>query len=256
MEIFAALSVGLLILVALLVSIRTFALWRRTRGLPELPLCLMLFSATVLGYPAMIATTRIPASRMWPLHVLAMALESFGILCLLLFTLKVFRPRALWARGLVAAAFLMLVAGGFAYFIEVTGENPRPASELLGINLVNTTPMAVAYFWTTLESFAYYRKLRLRLRIGLCDAVVCNRMLLWGLMTLSAGVAVVVNLAAMLAGSFLSAPVVVVSSCLGIVLACCLFLAFHPPAWYKGWLEQTVAVKGGQALPSSHGGNG
>lgn len=243
MEIFAAGSVGLLILAALVVSIRTFSLWRRTRGLPELLLCLMLFSATVLGYPAMIATTRIPASQMWPLHVLATSLESFGITCLLLFTLTVFRPHTLWARCLVAAAFLMLVGGGVAYFVEVTGENPRPAAELLGINLVNTTPMAVAYFWTTLESFSYYRKLRLRLRIGLSDAVVCNRMLLWGLMTLSAGTAVLINLAAMLAGSFLSAPIVLVSSCLGIVLASCLFLAFHPPAWYRGWLDRAVSAE-------------
>src|SRR5215831_10297249 len=97
MEIFAALSVGLLILVSGVVSVRTFALWRRTRGLPELLLTLMLFSGTVLGYPAMIATTQVPASRMWPLHVLANALESFGITCLLLFTLKVFRPQVLWA---------------------------------------------------------------------------------------------------------------------------------------------------------------
>src|SRR5215831_21374380 len=123
MEIFAALSVGLLILVSLIVSIRTFALWRRTRGLPELLLSLMLFSGTVLGYPAMIATTQIPASRMWPLHIAAQALESFGIACLLLFTLKVFRPHALWARCLVAAALLGIVAGGVAYSLEVTGEN-------------------------------------------------------------------------------------------------------------------------------------
>ena len=245
MEIFAALSVGLLILAALVVSIRTFTLWRRTRGLPELLLSLMLFSATVLGYPAMIATTLIPASQMWPLHVCAQALLSFGILCLLLFTLKVFRPDALWARCLVATAFLLLVASGVAFFMEVTGENPRPAAELLGINLLDSIPMAVAYFWTTLESFSYYRKLRLRLRIGLGDAVVCNRVLLWGLMTLAAGTAVLINLAAMLAGSFMSAPIVLVSSCLGIVLASCLFLAFQPPAWYKGWLEQSVAVREG-----------
>src|SRR5262249_10565518 len=125
---------------------------------------------------------------------------------------------------------------------EVTGENPRPAAELVGINLLTSAPMAVAYFWTTLESLGYYRKLRLRLRIGLADAVVCNRMLLWGLMTLSAGTAVVLNLAAMRPGPFLSAPIVLVSSCLGIVLASCLFLAFHPPGWYRGWLEQTVAA--------------
>ena len=244
MEIFAGLSVGLLVLAALVVAIRTFALWRRTRGLPELLLSLMLFSATVLGYPTIIASTQVPASQMWSLHVAAQAFMSFGYTCLLLFTLKVFRPDALWARCLVAAALFLLVAGGVAYFLEVTGENPRPAAELLGINLLNTTPIAVAYFWTTLESLTYYRRMRLRLRLGLTDVVVANRVLLWGLMTLAAGLAVLINLVAMLAGSFLSAPIVLVSSCLGIVHACCLFLAFHPPGWYQGWLERTDVVAG------------
>ena len=243
MEIFAGLSVGLLILAALVVAIRTFALWRRTRGLPELLLSLMLFSATVLGYPAMIATTLIPASQMWPLHVGAQALMTFGISCLLLFTLKVFRPDAFWARCLVAVALMLMVGAGVAYLIEVTGENPRPAVELVGINLLNSIPIAVAYFWTTLESLSYYRKLRLRLRLGLSDVVVANRVLLWGLMSLAAGIAVLINLVAMLAGSFLSAPIVLVSSCLGIVLASCLFLAFHPPGWYRGWLQRTSVVE-------------
>jgi hypothetical protein len=242
MEIFAALSVGLLMAAAFVVAVRTFALWRRTRGLPELLLSLMLFSATVLGYPAMIATTQVPATQMWPLHVGAQALMSFGFTCLLLFTLKVFRPHELWARCLVAATFLLLVTGGVAYFIEVTGANPRPQVELLGINLLSSLPIGVAYAWTTVESLTYYRRLRLQLRLGLTDVVVANRVLLWGLMSLSAGVAVVVNIAAMLAGSFLSAPIVLVSSCLGIVHACCLFLTFHPPRWYKLWLERTPAL--------------
>ena len=244
MEIFAGLSVGLLILAALIVAIRTFALWRRTRGLPELLLSLMLTSATVLGYPAIIASSLIPATQLRLLHVGSQALMAFGFTCLLLFTQKVFRPNALWARCLVAAAFLLLVAGGVAYFIEVHSANPRPMGQLLGINLLNTTPMAIAYCWATLESLGYYRKLRLRLRLGLSDAVVVNRVLLWGLMTLAAGIAVLINLAAMLAGSFLSAPVVLVSSCFGIVHAACLFLAFHPPGWYTGWLQRTYAVEG------------
>lgn len=244
MEIFAGLSVGLLVLAAFVVAIRTFALWRRTRGLPELLLSLMLLSATVLGYPTIIASTQVPASQMWPLHVCAQALMTFGYACLLLFTLKVFRPDALWARGLVAVTLLLLLAGGSAYFIEVTGENPRPAVELLGIHLLTSTPIAIAYAWTAFESLSYHRQLRLRLRLGLSDVVVVNRVLLWGLMAVSAGLAVLINLVAMLAGSFLNAPIVLVSSSLGIVHASCLFLAFHPPGWYTGWLARTHVVQG------------
>ena len=101
MEIFAGLSVGCLILAALVVATKTFALWARTRGLPELLLSLYLSCATVLGYPLMIASTQIPASQMWPLHLAGLVVASVGFICLLFFTLKVFRPEALWARCLV-----------------------------------------------------------------------------------------------------------------------------------------------------------
>lgn len=243
MEIFAGVSVGCLILAALAVVTKTFALWHRTRGLPELLLSLYLTCATVLGYPLIIASTLIPASEMWPLHVAGQLISNVGFACLLLFTLKVFRPHALWARCLVGLALAVFAAASVRYFLEVTGENPRPASELLGVNMLTTTPLAFAYFWTTFDAMSYYRRLRLRIRLGLAEVVVANRVLLWGLTTLAAGVAVIINAAAMLAGYFLSAPIVVVSSGLGLVHACCLFLAFHPPSWYTAWLDQRYAVQ-------------
>jgi hypothetical protein len=180
---------------------------------------------------------------MWPLHVAGQALMSAGFTGLLLFTLKVFRPNAIWAKGLVGLSLLLFIAGGIAYSIEVTGENPRPPAELLGVNLLNTAPIAFAYFWTTFEALSYHRRLLLQLRLGLSDVVVANRVWLWGQMTLAAGIAVIINLAAMLAGSFLSAPIVIVSSALGIVHASCLFLAFQPPAWYTVWLKRRHALE-------------
>jgi hypothetical protein len=243
MEVFAGLSVGLLVLAALVVVMRTFALWRRTRGLPELLLGLYLSGATVLGYPLVVAMTQIPASKAWGLHVGAQAVMGLGFACLLLFTLRVFRPDTLWARVVVGLCLLTLATAGFVYFREVTGESPRPPSELLGVNMLTTGPIAVAYFWATFESLSYHRRLRLRLRLGLAEAVVVNRLLLWGVMTLAAGMAVVINLVAMLSGVFMSAPIVLVSSGLGIVHACCLFLAFHPPHWYRAWLSRQTPVE-------------
>jgi hypothetical protein len=243
MELFAGLSVCLLIASALIIAIKTFAVWRRSRALPELLLSVMLASATVTGYPLAIASHRIPASEVLWIHLAYPLVINLGFACLLFFTLRVFRPGVAWARCLVGLALLLLAGCAAAYVREVTGANPRGQGELVGLSLVNTAPIAVAYFWTTLESLVYYRRLRLQLRLGLTDAHVANRMLLWGLMTLSAGIAVVINAGAMLTGSFMSAPIVAVSSALGLVHAGCLFLAFHPPAWYRGWVAQTYAAE-------------
>ncbi len=243
MELIAGLSVALLVLTALVVATRTYALWFRTRGLPELLLSLYLTFATVLGYPVVIAMMQIPASESVALHVLGALLTTAGPICLLLFTLEVFRSGSVWARVLVVLALLPNLVGSALYFVEVTGSSPRPIGELIGVNFLNSTANAVAYFWAAFEALSYHRQLRRRLHLGLSEATVVNRMLLWGLMTLAGGVAVAINLIALLAGSFLSPPVVLVSSLLGLVHACCLFLAFHPPLWYRAWLDASSEGK-------------
>lgn len=244
MQILAGLSVGLLVLTALIVVIRTFALWSRTRGLPELLLSIYLTGATVLGYPLLITSSRIPPDVLWPLHLSGLVTTSIGFTSLLLFTRKVFRPDALWARLAVGICCLTWATNGVIYFLQLTGENPRPAAELIGINIANTMPIAFAYFWTTVESLTYHRRLRRRLGLGLVEIAVVNRVLLWGLMTLSAGVATLISMVGILMGSFMSLSLLFVLSVLGIAHASCLFLAFHPPGWYTAWLERWAAAEG------------
>jgi hypothetical protein len=136
----------------------------------------------------------------------------------------------------------VLAAADGAYFMELTGPSPRPTTELIGITLMTSTPIAFAYLWTTCEALGYYRTLRRRVGVGLAEAAVANRVLPWGLMTLAAGVAVAISLVAILMGVFMSAPLVLLFSCLGLVHALCLFLAFHPPAWYRAWVEGSAPV--------------
>jgi hypothetical protein len=238
MEIFAGSSVLALVLVALFIATKTVRLWLRTRGLPELLLSGMLISATVLGYPLAIASTRVSAAEMWPIHAASQVIISVGYTCLLLFTLNVFRPKALWAKGLVGLTILTLVATSTTYIAEVRGDDPPALGEMTGTVIFTSVPIALAYLWTTVESFAYHRRLRLQVGLGLTDVVVANRVLLWGLMCLSAGAAVVISNGAMLLGGTLLSPaIVVVCSILGLAHAACLFLAFHPPGWYTTWLQ-------------------
>jgi hypothetical protein len=242
MEIFAGLSVGVLILAALVVVTKTLALWFRTRGLPELLLSLYLSFATVIGYPLAITMGLIPASENWQIHVVAQVVMALGWVSLLLFTLNVFRRDTSWAKWLVGLSVSFVVATVGAYILEVTGANPRTPQEMPGFTAIISTPVAIAYFWTAFEALFYHRQLKLRLRLGLAENAVVNRVLLWGLMALAAGAALVINVAALLAGSYLSPPIVVISSIFGLVHASCLFLAFHPPAWYRRWLESSAPV--------------
>jgi hypothetical protein len=243
MEIFAGASVLLLVVAAFIVVVKTFALWWRTRARPELLLSLYLTCATVLGYPLAVAMGIIPATRSWEIHVVAESVMSVGWISLVLFTQHVFRPHTGWARWLVAFTLCTVAVSVTAYAIEVTGPNPRRPEEMAGLYLVISLPVAIGYFWTTIESLAYYGQLRRRLRLGLADVVVANRVLLWGLMTLAAGSALAMNMAALLAGSYMSPPVILVSSVLGLAHAGCLFLAFHPPRWYRGWVEGSDSVE-------------
>lgn len=238
MQIFAGLSVAALVLVAAAVVIKTFALWLRTRGLPELLLSVYFTCATVVGYPLAIAMSLIPASENVGIHVTAELVMSLGWVALPLFTLNVFRPDATWARVLVGFCMLLVAVGAAAYLREVTGDAPRPPQEIPGLTLGLSVPIAIAYLWNTIESLGYYRQLKLRLKLGLTDVAVVNRVLLWGLMSLAAGVALVASMAALLAGAYMSPPVVLFSSVCGLVHAGCLYLAFHAPGWYQRWLEQ------------------
>lgn len=243
MKIFAGLSVAVLILAALGVVIKTFSLWLHTRGLPELLLTLYLACATVVGYPLAIAMGMIPPSESWLIHVLAEGVTAVGWASLLFFTLNVFRRDSLWAKWLVALTVAFLGACVAAYIVEVMGPNPRPLEEIPAYAVALSIPAAIASFWTTFESLAYYRQLKLRLRLGLAENGVTNRVLLWGLMMLAAGTALVLNIGTMLTGSYLSPPVVLISSILGLVDASCLFLAFQPPGWYRRWLERSAQME-------------
>lgn len=244
MELFAGLSVVILVLTALVIATKTYLLWYRTRGLPELLLALYLTCATVTGYPLAIAMSQIPPSENWLIHVAAEVVMGLGWVWLLLFTLNVFRPGALWAWCVVSVALLFVVLAGVGYVIEVTAENPRNFEELTLLIALNAIPSAIAYFWTTIEAFVCHRRLKMQLRLGLTNVVVVNRVLLWGTMALAAGVALVISIGAMLAGYYLSPAVILVSSVLGVVHAGCLFFAFHPPVWYKGWLERQASMEG------------
>ncbi len=239
MRLLGILSLSAMALSGVGVGLRLLALGRRTREQPELLMGLGLLLVAVLGAP-LAAVGRLPGMLGTApgdfLFALGLAATQLGIALFCAFTSRVFRRDALWATLLlvVVAAALGAEWLGLLHASErgATMEQILPHTRPWGIAILAT--LAFAFGWTGCESFAYYRRLRRQLALGLADPIVANRMLLWAV----AGFATV-GLCAVIAACMLSGlaplrhvlPLGVIGTA-ALLASLCWLLAFAPPAPY------------------------
>lgn len=245
MQSLAAGAIGVLIGASVLVSVRLLVLHRRTGAWPELLLGGMLLLSVGVGYPLHIAAQRLAETWSDPFLAVADIAVAVGFSLLFLFTRRVFRPQATWARVLAAAGVMTLLGKALHRCVQVYGPGAIHVMDLPPADtLVQTGPVIVAYVWTASESLRYYGAMRRRARLGLADVAVTDRFLLWGVMGLSATSGVVLNtLAVVLGVDVLGSPwILLVSSITGLVQAVCLVLAFVPPRAYLGWVRARAAA--------------
>ena len=102
-----------------------------------------------------------------------------GSVAFAFFTRSVFRRREAWARWLVAAILIGLVAGlaGSLLLGDWTGGDPIGNPWYWPKWACGTAPLV----WMGAEGFSHYVKARQRRKLGLCEPLACNRYLLWGL---------------------------------------------------------------------------
>jgi hypothetical protein len=176
------------------------------------------------------------------------AIDAGGI-TFALFIQRVFRNRARWAPWLVAAIALGYAAGltGSVWVGDWEGVRPLSNPWYWPERLANTVPTA----WMAIEGFIHYAKARPRRRLGLCDPLVCNRFLLWGL----AGALWVVLELTILPQEIgyevkreFSAALGILSGFLEVAPVVLVWLAFFPPAFYRNWIAGCArAAERGQA---------
>jgi len=236
----ALLGVGCLIVACTAVGLRLLALGARGRRLPELALGsgYLLFGA--LGYP-LSAVARASAAEgaahagLW--LATALAIQNLGVIACYVFTARVFRPGR---PGVAVAATgaLLLAVSWIGHSVEPGWPGARSHGPWYYLGLATR---AAAFVWCAAEAFAYWAQLRRRLRIGLADAVVVNRMWLWGASSLSIALGFAVFAAGTLsAGGVNAAPVVLTVSAIGLLAAAAMTLAFFPPAFYRRWLDRVA----------------
>jgi len=228
--------VGLGYLVA---GARIFRLSLLTRKNPErlLAAALSLWSLSYACFQLPLIINDESAFR--PFYVAGRFLTDAGSIASAFFLRLVFHPDSRFATALVASITISLVLGvaGSAWVGDWESiyplRNPYWWLEWMAI--------VVSVAWMGIEGFHHYGMSKLRRKLGLCDALACNRYLLWGLTgavwTIYEFVYVIQQTEFDATGSY-SGSLDSVASTLELIPIACIWLVFFPPTIYQRWIER------------------
>ncbi len=252
MEVAFWIGFGSFFVASTVVGVRLLLLSHRTGQIPEFLIAIGVLGIGPLGFGLSIIA-RLPGRS----TILGATLMGCSFLALFigaasqyLFVWYVFRFRDTWARPLCFAAILLL-AGAYAGDILENGLiNRSHGSTWFGMGVLLRMGVLA---WISIESYAYWRRMRRRLRLGLADPVVTNRFLLWGLGFGAAFVGSGVGAVAMVLMGFEASSrpaTALVLSAHGAVATVTMWLAFVPPERYRRWIRRrsqstSVAVSSG-----------
>jgi hypothetical protein len=166
---------------------------------------------------------------------------------LAIFTRRVFRPEGAWANWLIFAmcALMLVGVGGSVWQGDLEGFSIHSRwfwAEWAGFTM--------PYAWAGVEALMHRRRARRRMRLGLCDSLVCNRYLLWGFY---GATQVLVSLALFPAyaeyareGAFSATwdRVISAGEIFSLVL---IWLIFFAPAFYRNRIQGVAPATAGDA---------
>jgi hypothetical protein len=166
-------------LVYFIVGVRLIRSSWSSQKSPELLLgvSLLLWGFSYVCWQIPIAIASQPLTE--PLFFAGRIFTHAGTIFFANFTWVVFRDQSRWARFLVFAIAIGLVAGVAGSIANGDWEGVQPASNPWWF--VDWGAGFVAMAWVGVEGFIGYPKARQRLKMGLCDPIACNRYLIWGI---------------------------------------------------------------------------
>jgi hypothetical protein len=237
------LSILLYVVTVTVVGVRMLLLARRTRGVPELAIGAGSVLICGVGFPASVASGfgGVMAEVNAPLWVASELITQVGIVLLYVFTQQVFRPGVRWARMLVAcvAVYLPLALAGAASALSAADPGEHSVQVARNQLLLCFAGYTGCFVWSAAESLRHYAMARRRQALGLADAVVANRFLLWGLYGLAATGITAANALGVVLGHNISTSLVVLLPAgeLGFAASIAIYLVFVPPAWFLARLR-------------------
>jgi hypothetical protein len=216
---------------------RLLALSRRTRETPEFVLGAA-FVASGIALLLYLVPYLPGFEAYWnPLTFAGRAMFIPASVWIALFTRSAFRESARGATVLVWGTGALLVIGVGGSALQGDWEGFSIDSGWFWLEWAGyTLPMA----WTGLEALNQYSAARRRVRLGLCGALVCNRMLLWGLFgVLQVGLSIVVlfQYSAFQEASVFTAGWDWLYGAFSMGSVAMIWFAFFPPLFYRRWIE-------------------
>ena len=224
-------------LIYLVAGARLLGLSRRTHETPER---LLGASFVLMGLGSLLyslATFPVFESLWVPLNFSGRISYVIAFILVALFTRHVFRSEERWGRWVVQGTVVLFVAG-------VGGSAMTGDWEGFEVTHVWYWLEWVAYqipvVWTCLEAGAEHIRARRRLQVGLCEPLVCNRLLLWALfgalqvignwITVGQYVAFAQTQVFTAGWDYLYSTSLVCSLIM-------MWIAFFPPGFYRRWIE-------------------
>jgi len=240
MESSAFLGELLAAIVYLVAGLRLARLGARTGECPEWLLAGVFLANAVSYLLYEVAVVWAPDSLWTPLNFAARVAYLPAPVLLAIFTRHVFRRDSAWAAWLPygTAALLITGVGVSALGGDWEGysiDNPWFWPEWLGYTL--------PFVWAGIESFTAYRRSRRRVRVGLCEPLVCNRLLLWSLfaaLQVSDSLAIIPQYAAFEDLGVFTALWDLVTGALEILSVAGIWLTFFEPEIYRRWINDSA----------------
>jgi hypothetical protein len=234
----------LFIVTVTVVGVRMLLLARRTHGRPELLMGAGMVLIGTLGYPAsLVSGFGGPVGKLiLPIWLFGTLVTQIGLTAIYAFTWQVFRPSGPWGKAIVAIGALFMAAGlvGATHALATA---PADASSQLVTRdslFVGMIGYCGCFLWSAIEGFVQWSMARRRMQLGLADAIVVNRFLLWGLFGAMATLINIASAAGIALGVDPSqSPLVLVPmGIFGFLASAAIYLAFLPP---KAYLERIRA---------------
>ena len=160
-----------------------------------------------------------------------------------LFTWRVFRPAERWGGWLVWGVGILLVIGVGGSAMGGDWEGFSIGSGWFWLEWVGYT---LPFGWAGSEAFAQYRQARRRVRLGLCEPLVCNRYLLWALFgTLQVCLCLVLlpQYSEFETTNQFTATWDALYGAVEIASLVMIWLVFFAPAFYQRWISGNVPVE-------------
>ncbi len=224
----AIIGFGSFVTASLVVGARLLAIAMRTGKAPELAIGAAFFGGGGCGYGLIVVAyaLRVLPEAVVPIAVLVgNTAASFGAIALAFGVWRIFRAADRWPLLLIAAIVVPLALSLGGRLMDIAR---LPASTFVFWTF--TAGSCASYAWSTYESLRFHAMLRRRMRIGLADANLARRFLLWGI---AGGGAVGIHVCAA-ANRFVDAngihpALLLAQAVFGLAAAIGIWLAFFPP---------------------------